>query len=165
MEFGVAVIKLLSTWGSNCSSRASQARLLSCNYCLLCFVIWLLLPQTPRICIILVFLSFYSNKNHHKEYLKHEQFWQTILKYLSAFFVLTYKNCSGWYWEFISNNTNLLWTSHYFPTLKSTKELRHEHSKHTKVQIANCTHKNSWNLSTFSIFTKRSTTCKSERGL
>ena len=52
MEFGVAVIKLLSTWGSNCSSRASQARLLSCNYCLSCFVIWLLLPQTPRICIL-----------------------------------------------------------------------------------------------------------------
>ena len=52
LEFGVAVIKLLSTWGSNCSSRASQARLLSSNYCLSCFVIWLLLPQTPRICIL-----------------------------------------------------------------------------------------------------------------
>ena len=59
MEFGVAVIKLLSTWGSNCSSRASQARLLSCNYCLLCFVIWLLLPQTPHICIFFWWLYNY----------------------------------------------------------------------------------------------------------
>ena len=59
MEFGVAVIKLLSTWGSNCSSRASQARLLSCNYCLSCFVIWLLLPQTPRICIFFWWLYNY----------------------------------------------------------------------------------------------------------
>ena len=59
MEFGVAVIKLLSTWGSNCSSRASQARLLSCNYCLSCFVIWLLLPQTPHICIFFWWLYNY----------------------------------------------------------------------------------------------------------
>ena len=32
-------------------SRAKLARLDSCNYCLKCWVIWLLLPQTPRICI------------------------------------------------------------------------------------------------------------------
>ena len=50
-EFGVVVIKLRSTRGSNCSSRAELARLESCNYCLKCWVIWLLLPQTPRICI------------------------------------------------------------------------------------------------------------------
>ena len=51
VEFGVVVIKLRSTRGSNCSSRAELARLESCNYCLKCWVIWLLLPQTPRICI------------------------------------------------------------------------------------------------------------------
>ena len=35
-EFGVVVIKLRSTRGSNCSSRAELARLESCNYCLKC---------------------------------------------------------------------------------------------------------------------------------
>ena len=50
-EFGVVVIKLRSMRGSNCSSRAELARLESCNYCLKCWVIWLLLPQTPCICI------------------------------------------------------------------------------------------------------------------
>ena len=50
-EFGVVVIKLRSTRCSNCSSRAELVRLESCNYCLKCWVIWLLLPQTLRICI------------------------------------------------------------------------------------------------------------------
>ena len=36
VEFGVVVIKLRSTRGSNCSSRAELARLESCNYCLKC---------------------------------------------------------------------------------------------------------------------------------
>ena len=34
VEFGVVVIKLRSTRGRNCSSRAELARLESCNYCL-----------------------------------------------------------------------------------------------------------------------------------
>ena len=52
VEFGVVVIKLRSTRGSNCSSRAELVRLENCNYCLKFWLIWLLLPQTPRIQLV-----------------------------------------------------------------------------------------------------------------
>ena len=119
VEFGVAVIKLLSTWGSNCSSRASQALLLSCNVCLSCFVIWLLLPQTPRICIL-----SYSTKTHisnlglsvwiSKQFCRyifvlylHQNHRKTI-KY-TKFLCIIIKSFIGW--KFSLNGWMLLWTA------------------------------------------------------
>ena len=63
VEFGVVVIKLRSTRGSNCRSRAELVRLESCNYCLKCWVIWLLLPQSPSICIIVTLIFSQSRRN------------------------------------------------------------------------------------------------------
>ena len=54
----IVVFRLLSTLGSNCSSCAS----LCCNYCLSCFVIWILLPQSPSICILQHFFVSYLIK-------------------------------------------------------------------------------------------------------
>ena len=62
-EVWVVVIKLRGTRGSNCSSRAELARLESCNYCLKCRVIWLLLPKPPRICITIIKLSRQNKRN------------------------------------------------------------------------------------------------------
>ena len=90
VEFGVVVIKLLSTWGSNCSSRASQARLLSCNYCLSCFVIWLLLPQTPRICILL--MNCFLPKNLQR---RSTNYTSMIILLLKKILEITCKACTS----------------------------------------------------------------------
>ena len=51
LKIKVIVMQILGHFGS--SIQITQQ--LSGNYCLLCFVIWLLLPQTLRICILLTF--------------------------------------------------------------------------------------------------------------